>query len=858
MAAGKRGQLKIFFGYWADSEKVAAMLREAVEARAQGLVVLAGMPFSAPESLGDKLEFLPAASVNGTPFFDLDSALKRKPNLILVENLAESNPEFCCHRKRYQDVEELLNRGISVYTTLNAVNLESLQDTVAAITGITEWECVPDSVFDRADQVELVDMEPQILFDRQKGGRAAEMTLEQLAALREIALRCYAERIKRIAETIRERNGFHTDEHILACLSSAPSNAKIIRTAARMARAFNSRFTALFVETPDFAAASAEDKERLQGHRKLAEQMGASVETVYGEDVPYQIAEYARLSGVTKIVLGRSALTRRHRLGSPTLTERLLGYIPELDVHIIPDQSAGKEYQPQKVNRHSRQEAAVNSAKSIAILLGATLLSLLFERLGFTDANIIMVYILGVLLTSVVTSHRLYSLISSVASVLIFNYLFTEPRLSLSAYETGYPVTFLVMFLTAYITGTLALRYKNQAGQSAKSAYRTKVLFDTDQLLSKAKGKDEILRLAGTQIEKLLSRNVVVFENNGGALSEPRLYPRDNGPAPVYDSEVELPAANWVLANNHAAGAGTDTMSNARYYYLAIRVNDRVYGVVGIEAEAALIEASEHGMLLSLLGETALALENDRNAREKENAAIQAERERLRANLLRTISHDLRTPLTSISGNASNLLQNGDSFDAATKRQIYSDLYEDAMWLVNLVENLLYSTRIEDGRMILSVVPELLADIMNEAMGHTAKHSASHALSSHCEDELLVVKGDAKLLAQVIINLVDNAVKYTPAGSKITVTAERSGAFALVSVADTGNGIPDGEKEKVFDKFYCGNHKIADNRRSLGLGLYLCKAIVEAHGGRIWVENRQPHGAVFRFTLPLEEVFKLE
>ena len=225
---------------------------------------------------------------------------------------------------------------------------------------------------------------------------------------------------------------------------------------------------------------------------------------------------------------------------------------------------------------------------------------------------------------------------------------------------------------------------------------------------------------------------------------------------------------------------------------------------------------------------------------------------------MRTISHDLRTPLTSISGNASNLLQNGDSFDAATKRQIYSDLYEDAMWLVNLVENLLYSTRIEDGRMILSVVPELLADIMNEAMGHTAKHSASHALSSHCEDELLVVKGDAKLLAQVIINLVDNAVKYTPAGSKITVTAERSGAFALVSVADTGNGIPDGEKEKVFDKFYCGNHKIADNRRSLGLGLYLCKAIVEAHGGRIWVENRQPHGAVFRFTLPLEEVFKLE
>ena len=644
------------------------------------------------------------------------------------------------------------------------------------------------------------------------------------------------------------------EEHILACLSSAPSNAKIIRTAARMAKAFNSQFTALFVETPDFAVATPENKQRLYDNQKLAEQLGANIETVYGDDVPYQIAEFARLSGITKIVLGRSAITRRHFFGKPTLTEQLLSYAPEMDIHIIPDRSADAPYKPKKANSVHLHSILKNSFKSGGILLGATLLGGLFYHLGFTEANIIMVYILGVLLTSIVTSHQIYSLISSIASVFIFNFLFTSPRFTLRAYATGYPVTFVFMFLTAYITGTFAIRYKAQARQSAMIARRTKILFDTDQLLSKAKGKDEIFKAAAEQIEKLLERNIIIFENMNGQLSE-SFCSQNNGKNPVpYDFEHERVAAEWVLNNNHIAGATTDIHSHTRYLYLALRVKDRVYGVVGIDAKETPLDASAHGILLSILGETALALENEQNAREKEAAAILAESEQLRANLLRTISHDLRTPLTSISGHASNLLSNGSSFDDATKQQIYGDIYDDSMWLIDLVENLLYATRIEEGRMTLRTSTELLSEIVAEAVQRIRRKASGHHLSVSHETDLLLVRTDAKLVVQVIANMIDNAVKYTPTGSSISLTTRRNGHWAEIHIADTGNGISPIDKEHIFDMFYSGNQKIADNRRSLGLGLYLCKAIVEAHGGTITVTDNQPRGAVFHFTLPLEEV----
>ena len=606
----------------------------------------------------------------------------------------------------------------------------------------------------------------------------------------------------------------HSEEHILVCLSSAPSNEKIVRTAAQMANAFQCAFTALFVETPEFAQMSVENKQRLQENRVLAESLGARTETVYGEEIAYQIAEFARLAGVTQIVLGRSAVTRRKLFGKTPLTEQLIFYAPEIDIHIIPDYQIKKQSTYESVKKPFFRDPLQNILKSVGILFAATILCFIFDGLGFTDANMIMVYILAVLLIAVTTSQRIYSMVSSIASVLIFNFLFTSPRFSFSAYETGYPVTFVVMFLTAFITATMAAQYKEQAKQSAKVAFRTKIVFDTNQMLTKAKDREKILEITSRQLNKLLQSkiNIIDVQNMSETLSE-----------------------------------------KAEYHKL--QTGDNCYGTVCIEKKEEPLDASENSILQSILGECTLALENQRNAKEKEEAAILAQSEQLRANLLRTISHDLRTPLTSISGNASNLLSNSSSFSEKTKQQIYEDIYDDSLWLISLVENLLSATRIEDGRMQLRTSPEVLSDIVEEALMHVRRKAEKYHISVVSEEELLVVKVDARLIIQVLINLLDNALKYTEEGSDIIVTVRKySTNMAEVAVADNGPGISEEEKAEIFGKFYRGENKIADNRRSLGLGLYLCKSIVEAHGGEIRVEDHVPRGSVFSFTLPLEEV----
>ena len=306
--------------------------------------------------------------------------------------------------------------------------------------------------------------------------------------------------------------------------------------------------------------------------------------------------------------------------------------------------------------------------------------------------------------------------------------------------------------------------------------------------------------------------------------------------------------------NNKHAGATTQTLSNAKCLYLAVRVNSRVYSVVGIYIGDEPLDSFEKSILLSILGECALSLENEKNAREKEEAAILAKNEQLRANLLRAISHDLRTPLTAISGNASNLLSNGNSFDEATKNQLYTDIYDDSMWLINLVENLLSVTRIEEGRLNLNITDDLVDDVITEALHHVNRKSVEHHITVRHKEDYLLAKMDAKLMVQVIINIVDNAIKYTPKGSNILIKTWEQGDKAVISIADDGDGIPDEMKERVFDMFYSGANKIADSRRSLGLGLSLCRSIVNAHGGKITVSDNTPHGTVFTITLPAGEV----
>ncbi len=644
--------------------------------------------------------------------------------------------------------------------------------------------------------------------------------------------------------------------HILVGLSPSPTNARIVRTAAGMAEAFGGRFTALYVQTQAAGRMTEADKKRLQANIRLAEKSGATVATVYGDDVSYQIAEFARLSRVTTIVIGRSNAARRHFWSKPTLTEKLTEIAPNMDIHIIPDSASETSYHAQKENF---EKPTIPTLKDLAItfliLVAATVIGSIFRELGFTEANIITVYLLGVLLNALCTKSHICSGIGSLASVLVFNFFFTEPHLTLHAYEPGYPVTFAVMFIASLITGSLANRLKNHAKLAAQSAWRTQVLFDTNQLLQKEQDDGAIIRITAEQLAKLLDRGVIAYPEQDGALGEgyvPRAA-EESGDDP-FGAEYEREVAARVLKNGKRAGAMTGTDKDARGQYLAIRMNGTVYGVVGIDLSGGPLDSFENSVLLSILGECALAIENNRNAREKEQAAVLAKNEQLRANLLRTISHDLRTPLTSISGNADYLLACYDRLDDETRTQIFTDIHDDAEWLTSLVENLLSVTRLEGGNVNLHMSTELIEEVAEEALKHVRRKCADHVLRFEAKDELLLSRIDPRLIMQVIVNLVDNAAKYTPAGSEITVTAGRQDGMIAVSVADNGPGIPDDKKERVFEMFFTGENKVADSRRSLGLGLALCRSIIGAHGGTITLTDNVPHGCIFTFTLPSSEV----
>jgi two-component system sensor histidine kinase KdpD len=613
----------------------------------------------------------------------------------------------------------------------------------------------------------------------------------------------------------------NTKEHILVCLSSAPSNARIIETAAKMAKAFGASFTALYVQTPASELMLDADKARLADNIRYAESLGANVATVIGDNVAFQIAEFSRLSGITKVVLGRSAAPKKGLFKKQTLTDQLIALAPNLDVHIIPDMTVKqKEQKARLFGKRTLLSTLKDFGISALILAIASGISFGLHYMGFTDANIITVYILAVLVISVLTENRFCWVISSAAGVLLFNFFFTTPKFSLMAYDKGYPVTFLVMLVASLVTGSIAARMKSHAKQSAQTAYRTKILLDTNQMLAKAKSADEIFEIAASQAKKLLALDAFALREND-------------------------------LSKFGITGTSLCKTESCTYY--PIHASNTVYGAIGIQRTKT-VDAFENSILLSILGECALALESERNAREKEATAILAEQEKLRANLLRTISHDLRTPLTSISGNADNLLANDEAFDAKTRRQIYTDIREDSEWLISLVENLLSVSRMGDGKSDIRMSAELVSDVIDEAVRRTEKNASEHKLTVKKSDGILLARMDARLIVQVLINLIDNAIKYTPSGSEIEISAVEKDNEIAITVADNGHGIADEIKPRVFDMFYTGAEKIADSRRSLGLGLALCKSIVNAHGGEITVSDNKPHGAVFTFSLPKEEV----
>lgn len=635
-----KGKLKIFLGYAAGSGKTYAMLEAAHEAKKHQVDVVAGYiePHARPDTqaMAEGLEEIPPLMVDYKGIqlreFNLDAALERKPKLILVDELAHTNVRGSRNEKRYQDVRELLRAGINVYTTMNIQHLESLNDLVGNITNIEVKERVPDSVFDQADQVEVIDIEPEDLIERMKEGKIygpvqAERALEnffrreKLVALREIALRRSADRVNRIAE--EERNilgntGYHTGEHILACISAAPSSAKVIRTAARLSYAFHAQFTALYVETPAMQEAGEKTKQTLKSHLELAKALGAKIVTVYGEDAAYQIAEYAIVSNVSKVVMGRTnhrGIWRRPRI---EVMEKLTHMAPNIDVYIIPDiwkATHKREVQIQRRRKTSWKNVFLDLAEITGVMAVATLAAYVLWLFRLPESNIIMIYILGILLSSYIANKKIYALYSSLISVFAFNFFFTEPYFSLKAYDKGYPTTFVMLFLVGLFTATLTRRLKQQSRESAKKAYRTEILLENSQKLRRCKSKQEVWTQVAGQAGKLLNLSLIIYPMEGSQMSDtPLLFPRkgmDMLHLKTCINRQELAVAQWVAANHHRAGACTHTLPDAKAMYLPIQDARDVKGVMGILLEERRpIQEFEYGLLIAMLNETGVKLQD--------------------------------------------------------------------------------------------------------------------------------------------------------------------------------------------------------------------------------------------------------
>lgn len=638
------GKLKIFFGYAAGVGKTYAMLEAAHQVQKEGVDVVVGYvePHARPDTLAllDGLEVLPCKEIDYRGIklkeLDLDQALQRKPQLILVDELAHQNAQGCRHTKRYQDVEELLQAGINVYTTVNVQHLESLNDLVSSITGIAVKERIPDYVFDRANQVELVDLEPDELVKRLQDGKVYRerqakqalqnfFTAENLAALREIAMRRTADQLNRTALYTGREKSARAGEHILICLSSAPSNAKVIRTAARMAEAFHSGFTALFVQTPETKELSGENLKRLRGNLRLAEQLGAQIATVYGADPAEQIAEYARVSGVTKIVMGRMNHKQSLLTGKKSLADRLIE-LTDLDIYIIPDRQPLYKKRMDRMRMYGPRFCWKDTAVMLLFLVISTVVGLGFFAAGFSESNMITVYILGVLLTAVWTGSHVYGAIASMLSVAAFNYFFTVPRFTFQAYDPSYPVTFLIMLCSSMIASSLASRVKAQARLAAEKSYYTELLLESSQKFQKGRTQWECLQLAAEQLSRMYSRPILYALNEGGGPLKFRIEPEDETAVLAGLSSEDLGVAKWVQKNNKHAGATTNTLPDAKWLFLSVRGGQGVMGIVGIPIVGYSVpDAFEKNLMIAILSECGLSQERIRLLEERNRAELQAQ-----------------------------------------------------------------------------------------------------------------------------------------------------------------------------------------------------------------------------------------
>lgn len=828
-----RGRLRVYFGFAAGVGKTYAMLAEAQELSVLGKDIVVGYiePHDRPDT-NQLLKGLPQIPLKEVPYKgltlsepDIDAIIKRQPEIVLIDELAHSNAPGSRNRKRYQDIEELLNAGINVHTTINVQHIESLNDIVEELTGIEVKETVPDTFFQQAT-LKVIDVEPDELIDRLAQGKIyadenAKRALQhffipkKLEQLRGLAIQRASDHINRV---IGKTNGVQS-KLITIVQDAFPKMAeKSIRWTARLAQGLGAEWIVLYIRSDD----------RLQGTNDLAEKLGAEV-VVIEEDHSFEtIVEYAKLVGATDLIIGKNlAKPWTERLFSEELDVRLLKRLPETELHLIP-------YKEKRSTILSHSKKLVEGGgKDVAISLicvfVATLLTEVMQYLHFGEQNLMLVYIFFILLVARLTSGYFWSALSSILSVLAFNWFFVEPLYSLTVYKQGYPITLVIMLIVALMISNLMVRLKKQAVHAREKEQQMEILYELNKQFVLAEDQQQIVELSATYLGRLLDREVIFFDKH--AIKQSQYTPKD---APfLLDHPEEAAVAYWTAKNQKDSGYGTDTLSGAKGFYLPIVANGKTLAVLGIRRSRGLpIEDSQLNYLRLVLTQLAVILEQTELKNEKEQIELENEREKVRSNLLRAISHDLRTPLTAISGIAETLLQTDEELKQATRQKLLTDIQTESQWLIRMVENLLSITRINMDTMQVKKTTEPIEEIIEAVYEHVTKVYPDKELLVHLPTAVLFVEVDPILIEQAMFNLVENAFRHGSTQGQVEVSVFQEGEQVICEVKNEGE-ISLKQYEKIQMNLSNEEEVPIDSKNGLGIGLSIVKTIIHAHNGKL-------------------------
>lgn len=881
---GARGKLKVFFGATAGVGKTYAMLEGAREKRTEGADVVVGYVethgrvetealLGAP-TLRGMLQSLPRRVVEyrGTMLqeFDLDAALARRPQLILVDELAHTNAPGSRHPKRWQDVLELLDAGINVYTTVNVQHIESLNDVVAQITGVVVRETVPDRIIEQADALELIDLPPDDLLQRLKEGKVyvphqAERATQNffrkgnLIALRELALRCMAERVDAQMRGYMHEHAipqtWPVSERILVCVAPGPLSHRLVRAGRRMAAGLHAEWMVVVVETPKSTRAAEADRDRILQTLRLAEQLGAETHTLSGSKVSESILGYARSRNVSKIVVGKPARPRWREILFGSTVDELVRHSGEIDIYVITGEPEAPQ-PPVRTFSIERSSDWQQYAKGMLAVAGCTALAWLMHS-SFAPANLIMVYLLGVVIVAARLG-RGPSILATILSVATFDFFFVRPYFTFAVSDAEYLVTFGVMLAVGLVISTLTVRLRLQADYARSREQRIAALYAMSREFARTRDLSKVVRATVHNIHQTFDSQVVLLLPSTVGRLQPWGDVTGWWSGGVSDQIVFAPdthdqgVAQWVYDHGQIAGMGTDTLAGARALYLPLVAAGGTIGVLGVRAAQPrrLLVPEQLQLLETFASQAALALERVALSEEAQRAQVQAETEQMRSALLSSVSHDLRTPLAVITGATSSLAEGAATLDLAVRVELAQTAYDEARRLNRLVGNLLDMTKLEAGALQVRKEWQPLEEVIGAALTRLDDRLRGRAVTTVLPPADQLVPLDSVLIEQVLINLLENAIKYTPPGSPIEISATTAGKIVTVTVADRGPGIPAGDEQRIFDKFYRAG--TIDGGGGVGLGLTICRGIIEAHGGKIWAENRPGGGAAFHCTLLLE------